>query len=76
MSNIYALTESIRGKYQTRQVKNRPFNTQGLLSLEEPILENCQLVFWYPQGLSMETARWLAKEMAVNLKRKMSGYTK
>ena len=76
MTNIYALTQSIRGKYQTRQVTNRPFNVHGLLSLKEPILEDHQLVFWYPQELPIGTARWLAKEMAVNLKRKLSGYTK
>lgn len=76
MNTIYALTESVRGNYQTSQVKNRPYHTHGLASLTEPILEDCQLVFWYPQELPIETARWMAKDMAVDLKRDLSNYTK
>ena len=76
MNTINALTESIRGNYQTRQVTNKAFNTNGLLSLKEPILEDCQLVFWYPKELSYETAKWLAKDFAVNLKTQLSDYTK
>ena len=76
MINIYALTQFIRGNYQTRQVRDKPLDTYGLLSLTEPILDDCQLVFWYPKELSYETAKWLAKDFAVDLKRDLSDYTK
>lgn len=76
MNTIYAVTKSVRGTYQTSQGRNKPYNTHGLSSLTERILEDCQLVFWYPQELPIETARWMAKDIAVDLKRDLSDYTK
>jgi hypothetical protein len=76
MKTIYAVTESIHGNYQTSQVKNKPYPTHGLASVTETVLKDCQLVFWYPQELPVETARWMAKDVAVDLKRKLSDYTK
>ena len=76
MNTINVITASSREQYRTSRVKNKPYDTQGLASLTERILEDCQLVFWYPEELSIETARWMAKDVAVDLKRKLSDYTK
>ena len=76
MNTINVVTASAREQYRTSQVKNKPYDTQGLASLTEAILEDYQLVFWYPEELPIETARWMAKDIAVDLKRDLSGYTK
>ena len=48
--------------------ENKSIFTQGLSSLNEPISDDCQLVFWYPKTLSYETALWMAKEIVADLK--------
>ena len=76
MTDIHALIQRNRGSYQAERLSKKPANNPDLLSFSEPILPDCQVVFWYPKDLAYETARWLAKDFAVDLKRALSDYTK
>ncbi len=76
MTDIHALIQHVRGSYQAERISKKPANNPNLLSFSEPIAVDSQIVFWYPKDLAYETARWLAKDFAVDLKRALSDYTK
>ena len=72
MTEIHALIQYYKGAYHTERINRKPLNTSGLLMLSEPLAPNVQVIFWYPQDLSNDTARWLAKDFAVDLKRELA----
>ena len=76
MTDIHALIQRHRGAYQAERLNKKPANNPDLLYFSEPIAPDCQVIFWYPKDLAYETARWLAKDFAVDLKRTLSDYTK
>ncbi len=76
MTDIHALIHQNKGIFRMERLKRKPLNDPSLQSLSEPISPDAQIIFWYPKDLAYETARWLAKDFAVDLKRDLSDYTK
>ena len=76
MADIHAVTHCFKGTYQTSRVDKKPALDLDMLSLNEPVAKNDQLVFWYPKELSLETAKWLAKQLAVDLREELSNKVK
>lgn len=76
MADIHAVAHSFKGTYQTSRVDKKPALDLDMLSLNEPVAKNDQLVFWYPKELSLETAKWLAKQLAVDLREELSNKVK
>ena len=76
MTDIHALIQRYKGLYKAERLSKKPLHNPDLLCFSEPIAVDCQVVFWYPKDLAYETARWLAKDFAVDLKRTLSDYTK
>lgn len=75
MTDIHALIEAVRGTYQPTRISKKPADHLNLLSFKEPILADCQVVFWYSKDIPYDTARWLAKDFAVDLKRALLNAT-
>lgn len=69
MTDVHALIHPIKGLYKTERLDRKPINNSEMLSFSEPISADCQVIFWYPKELSYDTARWLAKDFAVDFKR-------
>lgn len=76
MTDIHALIHESKGIFRMERVKRKPLNDSNLLSFAEPISPDAQIIFWYSKGLAYETARWLAKDFAVDLKRELSNASK
>ena len=76
MTDIHAIIHQNKGVFRMERVMRRPLNDPNLLSFSEPISPDAQIIFWYPKDLAYDTARWLAKDFAVDLKRNLSDYTK
>ena len=71
LSDIHALIYYTKGSYKTERIDRKPAQNSDLLSFSEPIAVDCQVIFWYPKDLSYNTARWLAKDFAVDFKREL-----
>ena len=69
MTDIHALIHPVKGSYKTERIDRKPATNPNLLSFSEPISADCQVIFWYPKDLAYDTARWLAKDFAVDFKR-------
>jgi hypothetical protein len=76
VADIHAVAHYSKGSYQTARVDKKPALNLDMLSLNEPIAKNDQLVFWYPKALSLDTAKWLAKQLAVDLRQELSDHAK
>lgn len=76
MNDIHALIHLNKGIFRMERLKRKPLDLTNLACLAEPIAADAQIIFWYPKELAHETARWLAKDFAVDLKRDLSDYTK
>lgn len=75
MKDIHALIHQSKGIFRMERLKRKPLDLSNLASLAEPIAADAQIIFWYPKDLAHETARWLAKDFAVDLKHELSDYT-
>jgi hypothetical protein len=69
LTDIHALIYHAKGSYKTERIDRKPLDNTDLLTFSEPISADCRVIFWYPKELSYDTARWLAKDFAVDFKR-------
>ncbi len=76
MTDIHALIHQNKGVFRMERLSRKPVNDPDLLSFSEPISPDAQIIFWYHKDLAYDTARWLAKDFAVDLKRDLSKPTK
>ncbi len=72
MTDIHALIHQNKGIFRMERINRKPLDTTHLASLIEPISPEVQIIFWYPKDLAHETARWIAKDFAVDLKKQIT----